>query len=292
MHIRPHLDYCDMIYHIPIKTKEMSDGDSQRNLNHLMGTLESTQYQAALAVSGAWKGTSQDKIYNELGWETLDERRMFRRLVQFFKIMTNRTPDYLRLPTQSQHCHLYGVRFGNVLKDIECESYRYRNSFFPDSVSMWNDLGPNLRESVSISSFKDTLLKLYRPVKKSIFNVYDCGIKWIFQLRVGLSPLKSHKKKHNFSGYEEYLSDTCNCLTGLETTCHFLLHCPKYIVHRRILFGIVNPILRAYNIPFLVDELFVHLLLYGDVTFKFEENQNILKATINFIRNTTRFSQM
>ena len=76
MHIRPHLDYCDMIYHIPIKTKEMSDGDSRRNLNYLMGTLESTQYQAALAVSGAWKGTSMDKLYKELGWETLDERRL------------------------------------------------------------------------------------------------------------------------------------------------------------------------------------------------------------------------
>ena len=98
MHVRPHLDYCDMIYHIPIKTKEMSDGDSQRKLNYLMGTLESTQYQAALAVSGTWKGNSQDKIYNELGWETLDERRMFRRLVQFYKIMSNQTPDYLRLP--------------------------------------------------------------------------------------------------------------------------------------------------------------------------------------------------
>ena len=104
MHVRPHLDYCDMIYHIPIKTKEMSDGDSQRNLNYLMGTLESTQYQAALAVSGAWKGTSQDKIYNELGWETLDERRIFRRLVQFYKIMTNQTPDYLRIPTLSLYC--------------------------------------------------------------------------------------------------------------------------------------------------------------------------------------------
>ena len=38
-HVRPHLDYCDMIYHIPVKTKEMSDGDSQRTLNYLMGTL-------------------------------------------------------------------------------------------------------------------------------------------------------------------------------------------------------------------------------------------------------------
>ena len=82
---------------------------------------------------------------------------------------------------------------------------------------MWNDLGPNLRESKSISEFKNTLLKLYRPVKRNIFNVHDNGIKWIFQLRVGLSHLKSHKKHHKFSGYEEDLSDTCNCLTGLET---------------------------------------------------------------------------
>ena len=149
---------------------------------------------------------------------------MFRRLVQFYKIMTEQTPEYLRFPTLSLHRHLYGVRFGNVLKDIVCENYRYRNSFFPDSVSMWNDLGPNLRGSESISIFKQTLLKLYRPVKKSIFNVHDNGIKWIFQLRVGLSPLKSHKKSHKFSGYEEDRSDTCSCLTDLETTCHFL--CP------------------------------------------------------------------
>ena len=47
----------------------MSDGDSQRNLDYLMGTLGSTQYHAALAVSGAWKGTGQDKIHNEMGWK-------------------------------------------------------------------------------------------------------------------------------------------------------------------------------------------------------------------------------
>jgi len=118
MHVRPHLDYCDVIYHIPAITKEASDSDSIRTLNYLMGTLESTQYQAALAVSGAWKGTSQIKIYDELGWESLDQRRMFRRLVQFYKIMTDQTPDYLRFPTLSLHRHLYGIRFGNVLKDI------------------------------------------------------------------------------------------------------------------------------------------------------------------------------
>ena len=54
MHVRPHLDYCDTIYHIPAKIKEMSDFDSCRTVNYMMKTLESTHYQAALAVSGAW----------------------------------------------------------------------------------------------------------------------------------------------------------------------------------------------------------------------------------------------
>ena len=61
-----------------------------------MNVLERTQYQAALAVSGAWKGTNRYKIYEELGWESLDQRRFFRRLTQFYKIMNNLTPEYLK----------------------------------------------------------------------------------------------------------------------------------------------------------------------------------------------------
>ena len=68
---------------------------------------------------------------------------------------------------------------------------------------------------------------------------------------------------------------------GLETTCHYLLYCSSFIIHRKTLYDNVNRILREYNIPFLTDDFFVDLLLYGDVKFTFEENQNILKATIN-----------
>ena len=59
MYVRPHLDYADIIYHIPIKTRETSNFDTTCTLNYQMATLESTQYQAALAASGAWRGTSQ-----------------------------------------------------------------------------------------------------------------------------------------------------------------------------------------------------------------------------------------
>ena len=95
MYVRAHLDYCDTIYHIP---EIKNDFDSSLTQNYQMNALERTQYQAALAVSGAWKGTNRNKIYEELCWVTFDQRRLFRRLVQFYKIMNDKTPDYLKIP--------------------------------------------------------------------------------------------------------------------------------------------------------------------------------------------------
>ena len=253
-----------------------------------MKLLESTQYQAALAVSGAWKGTSREKIYEELGWESLDHRRTFRRLTQFYKIMNGLTPGYLKIPALSLRSHLFGL--GNDLKEITSTTQRYKDSFFPDSVSLWNDLGPELRGSASLAVFKRNLLKLYRLPKKSLFSIYDVGIKWIFQLRVGLSPLRSHKRAHKF---EDTPSAICNCrLKTAETTCHFLINCPNFVNPRKVLFATINPILLKYTTRFVEDNSLVKLLLYGDEKFKLEDNQNILKTTIEFIRDSARFSQM
>ena len=109
---------------------------------------------------------------------------------------------------------------------------------------------------------------------------------------MGLSPLKSHKKSHKFAGYEQPGADTCSCKMDAESTVHFLLHCPNYTIHRKVLYGNVNPILLAYKTQFLVDNLLVQLLLYGDKKFKLEENQSILIATIKFIRDTNRFTRI
>ena len=42
--------------------------------------LESVQYKAALAITGAIQGTSRDNIYQELGLESLKSRRWYKRL--------------------------------------------------------------------------------------------------------------------------------------------------------------------------------------------------------------------
>ena len=82
MYVRPHLDFCDVIYHLPCITNPF---DSSINLKYLMNTLERIQYHCALAITGAWQRTSLDKIYDQLGWESLTDHRYCRRLLHFYK---------------------------------------------------------------------------------------------------------------------------------------------------------------------------------------------------------------
>ena len=60
-----------------------------------MTKVERIQYQAALAITGAWQGASRTKLYDELGWETLSDRRTCRRAIQVHKIINNSTLSYL-----------------------------------------------------------------------------------------------------------------------------------------------------------------------------------------------------
>ena len=69
--------------------------------------LEATQYAAALAFSGAWRGTNRDKLYEELGWEYLYHRRWYWRLIHFYKLKKSRSPLYLYNlipPEREVHC--------------------------------------------------------------------------------------------------------------------------------------------------------------------------------------------
>ena len=56
--IRPHLDYSEVVY-------------DQRSNNVFSNKLETAQYNATLAITGAIKGTSPEKLYQQLGLEYL-----------------------------------------------------------------------------------------------------------------------------------------------------------------------------------------------------------------------------
>ena len=54
--------------------------------------LESVQYNAALAITGAIRGSSREKLYQELGLESLKSRRWYRKLCLFFKLKKKTFP--------------------------------------------------------------------------------------------------------------------------------------------------------------------------------------------------------
>ena len=65
-----HLDCCEVIFHLSPKQDQLGVV-----LHSLMETAENVQYQAGLAVTGALQGSTLYKLYEELGWETLSDRR-------------------------------------------------------------------------------------------------------------------------------------------------------------------------------------------------------------------------
>ena len=62
--VRSHLDNCDIIYHVPSHQNQAPLGVT---LNSVMEKVERIQYQSVLAISGAWRGSSRSKLYEELG---------------------------------------------------------------------------------------------------------------------------------------------------------------------------------------------------------------------------------
>ena len=127
---------------------------------------------------------------------------------------------------------------------------------------------------------------LFVQRKKSIFNIHDpSGLRYLFYLRVGLSPLRSHKNRH---GFADTLLDNCLCNHGVEDTNHFIFLCPLYATQRATLIVSVTAIVQKYNLEILINRS--HLYLYGHKLIVFADNKQIILSTINLIKETRRFS--
>ena len=108
----------------------------------------------------------------------------------------------------------------------------------------------------------------------------------MYQLRVGLSPLRSHKFAHNF---QDTPSNFCLCGIGIEDTAHYLIVCPYFADQRNKLFSLVISIYQDFSNLSTTEK--VNALLYGINGLNNIQNTNILNATINFILDSGRFSR-
>ena len=206
--IRPHLDYCDVIY-----DKIFNESWHKK--------LQSAQYNDSLAIIGAIRGTDTQKLYQELGLESLRNRRKLRRLSLFYKIYKDQSPLYLYNLIPANTPGKYPLQNVKEIPTIKVKHRFFENSFFPATITEWNHLDYSLRNAPSVNVFKKNILKFIRLGPNKFVNIYNPdGLKLLTRLRLGLSYLRSHKFNHNFS---DCLKEICLCGKDIESTGQFLI---------------------------------------------------------------------
>ena len=102
---------------------------NQPNNEAFCSNFESVQYNAALAITGAIRGTSQIKLHAELGLELLKARRWFRKLCYFYKFISYGLPSYL-FQLIAQESDLYKTRNSDDIPANHCRAVLLKNHFF------------------------------------------------------------------------------------------------------------------------------------------------------------------
>ena len=109
--IRPILEYADVVW----------DNCTQQQMND----LEKIQIEAGRIVSGATKIVALDRLYQELGWLKLPERRKLHKLFLFYKMENGLAPDYLAelIPPHFRDETSYSLRNADNLRQIHALDY-------------------------------------------------------------------------------------------------------------------------------------------------------------------------
>ena len=170
---------------------------------------------------------------------------------------------------------------------IKTKHIFFKYYFFPSAIIEWKNLDPNLKNSDSISVFKEKILNCIRPSPNSFFDCHKRkGIKLITSLRLGVSHLREHKLKH---GFQDTINPLCNCGQDIESFTHFFLHCPFFINKRRTLLSTIrsldSKLFDCTNYDLTQTLLFRNTSQISSNSFK------IINAAIDYILSSKRFDK-
>ena len=137
--IGSHFDYADVVY-------------DQSYESSFHKKLESIQYNAALSVTSVVRRSSSEQLCQKLGLESLQNRRWFRKLCQFYKILKNKSPRYL-FNIIATKLRVHNTRFCDNVTLLKIKHNYFRNSFFPSSIEEWNKVSREVRNYEIIRIF-------------------------------------------------------------------------------------------------------------------------------------------
>ena len=150
------------------------------------------QRRAFKIITGGIVRTPTNNLYNEIGMETLKVRQERNVLLFFFKIIHNMVPSYLQeLKPDKKKSGRYTFRTKNDFVEPDWRIAKYRKSFLPFAISLWNRLDENTRKITNYESFKDTLMT--NTIDNPLFYVGSRQEQIIMaKLRMGGSNLNGH----------------------------------------------------------------------------------------------------
>ena len=146
--------------------------------------------QCCFSFNWEIRGSSREKLYQDLGLEYFLLPRQYRKLICFYKIYNKQAPDYLMevIPTRNEACQT------KLVANAPSLSFKHiflKNTFFSSAILQWNKLDLSLRNSASCSIFKNSILKFTWPSPNKIFQCHNLKeTKLVTRLRLGLSHLQ------------------------------------------------------------------------------------------------------
>ena len=280
LHVRSIIDYCLPVYGPSLSKTQIAK-------------LTKIQYRAARIAAQVPMFTSATKIFNDLGWETIENRISFLSVTLFHKIHTKATRPMTRSCLPPLNDFVTSTRSGKFYKKFPYHDTTIRttlkDSFFEKISKEWDDLPCKTKQNWDIDEFKADLASILKPNKTKIFNYgpkFRNSIQT--QLRVGMSQLNDHL-------FRVGLSKTKGCLCGyeIESTQHFLLDCFLYQPERVELLGYLKNTRHVLNRPLdtYTRESLVNILLNGENNLerdRYPFNRLLFRAVQKFLGKTGR----
>ena len=221
---------------------------------------------------------------------SFQNRRWFRKLCVFYKIVKEQSQKYLfdLIPSNS-NSYLTRNNQNLVISQFKVRNNFFLNSFSPSALVEWNKLDSNIRNSPLYSTFKKKILNFIRPRSNDVFNVsHPKGLIFLTRLRVGLSHLREHKFKHSFL---DTRNPICVCSLDIETLNDFFSTAQDSLMKSKTFFlrlkGSSPKILELQY--YSITSSITSILLYGNPSFSAELNTNILNLSIDYILSTKKF---
>ena len=154
--------------------------------------------------------------------------------------------------------------------------------FLPSAVIEWNKIGKNIRKPESLNILKEAFRNLYGHLQTVLITPITLKKLDYYE---DISHLREYKFKNSFQ--DTVFNPKSIWVEDIETSSHYLLHCPQYLQESITLFNAVRHI--DPNILDLNNAQLTEILLYGKEDLDNMNNTSTLAATIKCLIKTKWF---